>query len=262
MNTHVRERQPTSDPAPRQLAFTSRASGALADATDARGKFCSDSETAMPVRTTPKKSVARREPQQRRSRQTVEAVLDAVVRVMKRHGVEGVTTNRIAEAAGVSIGSVYQYFPDKRAIFTALHDRHVERISRIIESTLVEHASSPLEDFVRALIEALVDEHGADPELHELMTAAVPHGAEGARALEVRLRGTFKLAIASRAHRHPPPRDLDRMLFVLPHMVEALSHGAAHRRPQGLSLAAAREEAVRAVLAYLRSSGGQHPIAG
>jgi len=180
-------------------------------------------------------------------------VLDAVVRVLKKHGVDGVTTNRIAEAAGVSIGSVYQYFPDKRAIFTALHDRHVEEISRIIESRLVEHASSSLEDFVRALVEALVDAHAADPEFHELMTTAVPHGAEGARALDVRLRGTFKLAIASRTQRRPPPRTLDRMLFVLPHMVGALAHGAAYRRPPGLSLAAAKEEAVHAVLSYLRS---------
>jgi hypothetical protein len=117
----------------------------------------------------------------------------------------------------------------------------------------VEYANAPLEDFVRALVEALVDAHAADPEFHELMTTAVPHGAEGARSLEVRLRGTFKLAIASRARRQAP-RDLDRMLFVLPHMVEALSHGAAYRRPQGLSLAAAKEEAVHAVLAYLRSS--------
>jgi hypothetical protein len=52
----------------------------------------------------------RREPRQRRARVTVEAVLDAVVRILKREGFEALTTNRIAEVAGVSIGSVYQYF--------------------------------------------------------------------------------------------------------------------------------------------------------
>ena len=202
-----------------------------------------------------KRNVARRQPQQRRARETVEAVLDAVVRVLKKHGVDGVTTNRIAEAAGVSIGSVYQYFPDKRAIFTALHDRHVDQISRLVESRLVEHAASSLEQFVVALVEALVTAHAVDPEFHELMTTTVPHGAEGARALDVRLRGVFKLAITSRARDRPLPRDLDRVLFALPHMVEALSHGAAYRRPPGLSLAAAKEEAAHAVLTYLRSRG-------
>lgn len=200
-----------------------------------------------------KRGAVRRKPQQRRARETVEAVLDAVVKVLKRHGVDGVTTNRIAEAAGVSIGSVYQYFPDKRAIFTALHDRHVDEISRVLESRLVEHASSSLEDFVRALVEALVDAHAADPEFHELMTTTVPHGAEGARALDVRLRDIFRLAITSRVQSSRLPRDLNRMLFVLPQMVEALSHGAAYRRPHGLSPAAAKEEAVHAVLTYLRT---------
>lgn len=52
--------------------------------------------------------VHRRQPKQRRARQTVEAVLDAVVRVLKRDGVKAVTTNRVAEVAGVSIGSVGQ----------------------------------------------------------------------------------------------------------------------------------------------------------
>jgi AcrR family transcriptional regulator len=210
------------------------------------------------MKATPRRSQVRRSPQQRRSRQTVEAVLDAVVRVLKRGGIEAVTTNRIAEVAGVSIGSVYQYFPDKRAIFTALHDRHVEQMSRLVESRLVEHAASPLEDLVRALIEALIEAHAADPELHELLTSQVPHGADGGRALAVRLRGVFRLAIAARGRaggkgEERAPRDLEKTLFVLPHMVEALSHGAALRRPPRLSLAAAKEEAVRAVLTYLRS---------
>lgn len=202
---------------------------------------------------TKEKTSNRRRPQQRRSRQTVEAILGAVERILGQRGVEGVTTNRIAEVAGVSIGSVYQYFPDKRAIFTALHDRHVEKINRLIDGTLVEQAAASLEEFVRALVEALVDVHAADPELHQLMATVVPHAADGGRALEVRLRSTFKLAITSRAQEGYAPRDLERALFVLPHMVEALCHGAAYRRPPRLSAAAAKVEAVRAVLAYLHS---------
>jgi len=199
------------------------------------------------------KNSVRREPKQRRSRETVEAVLDAVVRILKRNGIDGVTTNRVAEVAGVSVGSVYQYFPDKRAIFAALHDRHVEQIAGLIENTLVAHAAAPLDDLVRALVEALVEAHGSDPELHELLATEVPHGADGARAFEARLRGAFRLAIFSRVEERYSPGDLDRILFVVPLMVEALAHGAALRRPPQLSLAGANEEAVRAVLAYLRS---------
>src|SRR6476620_3222698 len=113
----------------------------------------SDFHSMRPSRPKPP---ARRKPKQQRAQQTVDAILQAVVKILKRDGVESVNTNRIAEVAGVSVGSVYQYFPDKRAIFLALHDRHAQQGSRLIESTLVEHADARLEDVVRALIEALV----------------------------------------------------------------------------------------------------------
>jgi AcrR family transcriptional regulator len=193
----------------------------------------------------------RREPQQRRARETVEAVLDAVVRILKRGGIEAVTTNRVAEVAGVSIGSVYQYFPDKRAIFAALHERHIQQIDRLVEAKLMEHAASPLDTLMRAMIEAMVDAHTSDPELYELLSTEVPHRAEGTREFAVRLHSAFRLAIASRAEELKTRRDLDTVVFIVTHMVESLAHGAVLRRPLRLSLAAAREEAVQAVLTYL-----------
>jgi AcrR family transcriptional regulator len=195
----------------------------------------------------------RRRPKQRRARQTVEAVLDAVVRLLKRDGCKPITTNRIAEVAGVSIGSVYQYFPDKRAIFTALHQRHVDQIDRMVQTKLVEHAASSIEELVRAMVEAMVEAHATDPELYELLTTEVPHRADGTRDFAVRLHGAFLLAISSRAHELKKRRDLDKVVFVVTHMVEALSHGAVLRRPARMSLKDAKEEAVRAILAYLHA---------
>ena len=199
------------------------------------------------------KRSARRQPKQRRARQTVEAVLDAVVRILRRGGVGAITTNRIAEVAGVSIGSVYQYFPDKRAIFVALHERHVQEIDRMVHAVLVEHAASSLEDFVRAMVDGMVKAHEGDPELYEWLMTAVPHKANGTREFAVRLHGAFRLAIASRTREIKKGRQLDKMAFVVTHMVESLSHGAVLRRPPGVTLKEAREEAVRAVMAYLRS---------
>jgi AcrR family transcriptional regulator len=196
---------------------------------------------------------ARRRPQQRRARVTVEAVLDAVIRILKKGGSGAMTTNRIAEVAGVSIGSVYQYFPDKRAIFTALHERHINQIDRLVQSTLVEHATSTLEELMRAMVEAMVEAHTEDPELWELLLMQVPHRADGSREFSVRLHGAFLLAISSRQRELKKGRDLDSVAFVVTHMVDALSHGAVLRRPARLSLAAAKEEIVRAVLAYLRA---------
>jgi AcrR family transcriptional regulator len=205
------------------------------------------------MKTVLKKTLVRRQPKQRRAHVTVEAVLDSVAKVLKRDGVNAVTTNHIAEVAGVSIGSIYQYFPDKRAIFTALHRRHVEEIDRLIENTLIEHATSSLDDLMRAIVEAMVDAHTGDPEFYQLMMTLVPHGVDGTRAFPVRLHNAFRLAIASRQRELKRRRDLDKIVFVVANMVDALSHGAVLRRPEGLSLAAAKEEAVRAVLAYLHA---------
>jgi AcrR family transcriptional regulator len=199
------------------------------------------------------RSSVRRRPKQRRARQTVEAVLDAVIRLLKRDGSKAITTNRIAEVAGVSIGSVYQYFPDKRAIFTALHQRHVDQVDRMVQTKLVEHAESSIEELIRAMVAAMIEAHATDPELYELLMTEVPHRADGTRDFAVRLHGAFLLAISSRAHKLKKRRDLDKVVFVVTHMVEALCHGAVLRRPAGMSLKDAKEETVRAILAYLRS---------
>jgi AcrR family transcriptional regulator len=199
------------------------------------------------------KSAVRRQPKQGRSRQTVEAVLDAVTRVLKREGFAAITTNRIAEVAGVSIGSVYQYFPDKGAIFAALHERHIEEIDRMIATTLIDHAGEPLDALIRALVEGMIDAHAGDAEFYGLLLAQVPHSKGGAKDFAVRLHGAFRLAIASGAPEMRKRRDLDKVVFVVTHMVESLSHGAILRRPPGVSLEDAKEEIVRAVLAYLHA---------
>jgi AcrR family transcriptional regulator len=195
----------------------------------------------------------RRQPKQRRACQTVDAILEAVIRILKREGVDALTTNRIAEVAGVSIGSVYQYFPDKRAILVALHQRHIEEIDRMVKSTLVRHAESSLDELMRAMIGAMIDAHTTDPKLYEVMLTEVPHRAGGTQDFAVRLHGAFLLAIASRGHELKKGRDLEKVVFVVTHMVEALSHGAVLRRPRGLPLEDAKAEITRAVLAYLHA---------
>jgi len=95
----------------------------------------------------------------------------------------------------VSIGSVYQYFPDKRAIFIALHERHVSQIDGVIAATLIEHAASPLDVFNRAIVEAMIEAHTDDPELFELLQHEVSHRADSAQDFAVRLHGAFRLAL-------------------------------------------------------------------
>jgi AcrR family transcriptional regulator len=71
----------------------------------------------------------RRRPVQARSQRTVEKILDAAAHIFGECGYAG-TTNHVAERAGISIGSLYQYFPNKDALLVALHDRHLNQVSR------------------------------------------------------------------------------------------------------------------------------------
>jgi AcrR family transcriptional regulator len=205
------------------------------------------------MNSTTRKRTGRRQPTQRRAHDTVEAVLDAVIRLLKREGLSAVTTNRIAEVAGVSIGSLYQYFPDKLAIFAALHQRHIDQIDRIVQRILVLHATSPLDELVTAMMDAMVEAHEANPELHGLFMSRVSHGAGGTQEFAVRLHGAFLMAIAARSHELKKSRDPVKSAFIVAHMVDALGHGVVLRRPQGLSRNDAKKEATRAVLAYLRA---------
>jgi AcrR family transcriptional regulator len=191
----------------------------------------------------------RREPRQQRSRQTVEAVLDAVPRLLRRNGAHAITTNRVAEAAGVSIGSLYQYFPDKQAIFLALHDRHVDVVRQVIEQTMTDCALASIDEFTGELVERLANVHAKDAELHELVSVAVPWGQGGFRSA---LCTTFEQVVSPTRQDRYTADEAERMLLVLPQLVEALVHGVAHQK-QALARARAKDEAIRTVAVYLSS---------
>ena len=201
------------------------------------------------------RAATRREPKQQRSRQTVEAVLEAVQRVLRRHGAESITTNCVAEAAGVSIGSLYQYFPDKQAIFMALHDRHVDGVRHVIERTMTDCTSASLEEFAGELVERLANVHSEDADLHEIISVAVPGSADGFKSA---LQATFEQVISPTKQDRHTIEEAERMLFVLPQMVEALVHGVAHQT-QAISRERAKDEAIRTVAVYLNSYQGGHP---
>src|SRR5438067_589446 len=82
----------------------------------------------------------RKQPTQARARATVDAILAATEKVLIKYGYEGASTNRVAQAAGVSIGSLYQYFPSKESLVVAVMERHGEHLAQTMEEELVAHA--------------------------------------------------------------------------------------------------------------------------
>src|SRR5688572_33156597 len=108
----------------------------------------------------------RKRPVQSRSQATVGAIVDAAARVLVRGGYGAFTTNRVAAVAGVSVGSLYQYFPNKEALLAELKARHVAALERGLEAVLADVGDAPLADAVRRVVAANVAAHLLEPELH------------------------------------------------------------------------------------------------
>ena len=106
----------------------------------------------------------RRTPQQTRSQQRVDLILNISADLFAEIGYESVTTNAIAERAGISIGSLYRYFPDKDAILHALSSRHYEQVRMLFDEVCTKDAVYlPLAVLIDRLIDAFVELHVACP---------------------------------------------------------------------------------------------------
>lgn len=154
------------------------------------------------------KPATRRAPSQARSQQTLEVIFEATRLVAAEQGVEMLTTNRIAERAGVSIGTLYQYFPTREAVVEAIVQRERQRLIRELEALLstAQDPTTPAREILRRFVEHYVrafagDEPGlrllvrlawqADhlgATVHTLREAAERIGAHLQRAMHPQLR--------------------------------------------------------------------------
>jgi AcrR family transcriptional regulator len=203
------------------------------------------------VRTTPRKR-----PRQDRSRVTVDLILEATARVLLKHGFDGLTTNAVAEAAGVSIGSLYQYFPNKEALVAALIERHIEEMNALVLSELTRVAQLPMAQAVRAVIELTFRAHHVEPELHRVLTEQVPRVGRMARLKELDQIGHRMIAGMLAARRAELAiHDPELSAFLLVTAIEANCHSAMFS-PQHLQNPRLVDEATALVTRYLGVSGG------
>lgn len=120
----------------------------------------------------------RKQPRQLRAELTRERILDAAAHVFAEYGYSAGTTNRIAEQARVSIGSLYQYYPNKDAILAELLTRHLD--AGVIAAGRYQDAELPdsLEDILRLFVRTTIDTHRDDPQLLRIMIEQVPRSSE------------------------------------------------------------------------------------
>ena len=99
----------------------------------------------------------RKTPVQRRAAVTVGAISEATIQVLLKQGVNRLTTTRVAERAGVSVGTLYQYYPNKQSLLLAVLADHLDHVTAAVEAACEQARHQPLSDMVRAVVEAFVD---------------------------------------------------------------------------------------------------------
>ncbi len=193
-----------------------------------------------------------------RSRATVDALVEATARILVKEGFDKASTNRIAEVAGVSVGSLYQYFPCKEALVAAVIERHQQEIMQTVRSELAEMVVQPVEQWVRQLVAVAVKAHRVDPDLHRVLAEQIPRVGKLAK-LETFNRENYTLFRTYLESHQDELRvdDLELASFVCVTSIEALTHNAVlHGSVMLADEGAARfiDEATHLVVGYLKRS--------
>lgn len=193
---------------------------------------------------------------QERSRATVDNLVEATARILVKDGFDKASTNRIAELAGVSIGSLYQYFPSKEALVAAVIERHQQEIMHMVRGELARVADQPLGKAMRKFVAVAVAAHRLDPQLHRVLAEQIPRVGK-LEKLETFSRENFSLfrTYLEGVRDQLGVDDLELASFVCVTTIEALTHNAVLHHAKVLSddrMEALIDEGTRLVTGYLK----------
>ncbi len=196
--------------------------------------------------------VARKPPRQPRARATVSAILDAAIRVFDREGPDAATTSRIAEVAGVSVGTLYQYFSNRDAILVALQDRELERTTEMMKRVLTGSGSAAEPALARRVVEELLQLYRAAPALHRVLAVEGLRlsDTERVQAFDMRIVSVIRSFLALDAAR-VERQNLDAAAFVAYQSVRATMLAYLLEQPPGLDDAALVDELSALISRYL-----------
>jgi AcrR family transcriptional regulator len=187
----------------------------------------------------------------------VNALVEATARILVKEGFDKASTNRVAEVAGVSVGSLYQYFPSKEALVAAVIDRHSQEIMRTVRGELADIETQPLEQGIRRLVAVAVKAHRVNPKLHRVVAEQIPRVGkfEKAAAFSKENFVLFRNYLESRRH-EIRALDLDLASFVCVNSIEALTHNAVLHHSKIFSDEAMEvlvDEGARLIVGYLQN---------
>lgn len=178
---------------------------------------------------------ARKKPQQARSVATVSSVLEGAAQVLESVGYEKMTTTRVAERAGTSVGTLYQYYPSKEALLVAVLEAKMERTSTAMAKVFALPASASLKDRVQVMIAGLVAEKASRPRLAAELSRQTPRLEKlrlVARVLDS-AQGMVRALLEAHAD-EVDVDDVDAAAWLAVHAVNGMIDGAVLGSPERL----------------------------
>lgn len=194
----------------------------------------------------------RNQPQQPRSRATVSVILDAAIRVLDREGSDALTTSRVAEVAGVSVGTLYQYFAHKDAILEALQQRELERAAAMLERLLKDAQPKTNRELAESVVLELLALYRAAPGLHRVLAVDGLRYAPPERVLAFDARSVALLkAFLAMAGPRIRATNLEAAAFVIYQSVRATMLAYLLEAPAGVDDTLLTAELTELILRYL-----------
>lgn len=195
-------------------------------------------------------ATVRKHPKQERSQATVEAILTATTRILTEQGYAQFTTNRVAELAGVSVGSLYQYFPNKEALIVALMEHHTTAMAQLAQQHLEGLEDLSVMGVLQQLIKAALAAHAVNPRLHHVLNEQIPRSEAMRQADDAKMEMMLRSFLAPRRDQLQP-QNLDLTVFMLARTIKTLIHGALLDRPELLQNGELEQEIMTMLSAYL-----------
>jgi AcrR family transcriptional regulator len=196
----------------------------------------------------------RKTPVQARATVTVDAISEATIQVLLTHGADRLTTTRVADRAGVSVGTLYQYYPNKQSLLFAVMDDHFEKVARAVE-TACEHAChQPLDEMIQRVVEVYVDAkmERADISVALYQVATEIGGPALVKKMAQRMRKALDAMLQTALNIESPPDRLatDTMIAAMSGAMRSLLES----RPSPITVRKQREQLVLLCQSYMAAA--------
>jgi len=184
----------------------------------------------------------------------VEAILDATIQVLLSHDAERLTTTRVAERAGVSVGTLYQYYPNKQSLLFAVLEHHLNRVAAGVEAACRSACHVPLAEMIGHMVEAFVDAKMERADISVALHRVSPDvgGPELIKRVSQRLRKAVEGMLQTATDIKPPPDKfaIDTMLAAMAGVMRSILEAG----PSDAMVRKSREQLVLLCRSYMSAA--------